>query len=156
MRKLTGFLLLLLLTGCNLTDRGLSRLQVVEDLTLGAGMEDVKQQWFLYSTKPIVVDQAMSTDSDIVCRGVSRDPAVTGFYFFFDSKTKLLHQVEWRYQSSMTEAKEKELQDYWTQKLWEPSYHRRWGGKVWAWSDRRAHLELYLDDGICHLIQRLN
>lgn len=156
MRKLAALILFSLLSGCNLSDRGLSKLQVVEDLVLGSSMEDVKQQWFLYSTKPIVVDQAMSTDSDIVCRGVSRDPAVTGFYFFFDSKTKFLRQVEWRYQSSMTEAKEKELRDYWAQKLWEPSYHRRWDGKVWVWSDRRAHLELYLADGICHLIQRLN
>ncbi len=144
------------LTGCNLSDRGLSKLQVAEDLMLGANMEDSKQQWFLYSTKELVVDQLMSTDSDIVYRGVSRDPAVTGFYFFFNSKTKILHQIEWRYQSSMTEAKEKELLDYWAKKLWNPSYHQRWEGKVYVWDDRKAQLQLYLADGICHLIQKLN
>lgn len=144
------------LAGCNFSDRGLSKLQVAEDLVLGANMEDIKQQWFLYSTKELVVDQSMSTDSDTVYRGVSRDPAVTSFYFFFDSKTKILHQVEWRYQSSMTEAKEKELLDYWTQKLWSPSFHQRWDGKVYVWDDRKAQLQLYLADGICHLIQKLN
>jgi hypothetical protein len=81
---------------------------------------------------------------------------VTGFYLFFNSKKKNLEQVEWRYHSSMTEAKEKELLDYWTKKLWEPSYHQRWDGKVYVWNDRKARLELYLADGICHLIHRLN
>jgi hypothetical protein len=154
----THFLLLLpiLLAGCNLADRGLSKLQVVEDLTLGSSLEDIKQQWFLYSDKPLVVDEAMSSGSDLVYRGVSHDPAVTGLYFFFDSKSKILHQVEWRYQSSMTEAKEKELLEDWTKKLWEPSYHRRWDGQVYVWSDRKAQLQLYLADGICHLIQKLN
>ncbi len=149
-------ILALTLTGCNLSDRGMARLQVVEDLKLGTSMEDVKQQWFLYSVKPLQVDQAVSSESAIVYRGISRDPGVTGFYLFFNSKKKNLEQVEWRYHSSMTEAKEKELLDYWAKKLWEPSYHQRWDGKVYVWSDRKARLELYLADGICHLIHRLN
>jgi hypothetical protein len=98
----------------------------------------------------------MSSESDVVYRGVSRDPAVTGFYFFFNSKTKTLQQIEWRYQSSMTEAKEGELLDYWTGKLWAPSLHQRWDGKVYVWADRKAQLQLYLADGICHLIQKQN
>jgi hypothetical protein len=156
MRWWAPLFLSLSLAGCGLSDRGISKLQIAEDLGLGARLEDIQQQWFLYSTKELVVDQAMSGDSDIVYRGVSRDPAVTGFYFFFNSKSKILHQIEWRYQSSMTEAKEKDLLDYWTKKLWEPSYHERWDGKVYVWGDRKAQLQLYLADGICHLIQRLN
>jgi hypothetical protein len=156
MRALLGSLFILFLTGCNLADRGLSKLQVVDDLKLGTSMEDAKQQWFLYSTKPLQVDQSVGSDSDIVYRGVSRDPAVTAFYLFFNSKTQVLEQAEWRYHSGMTEAKEEELLDFWTKKLWVPSYHRRWDGKVYVWSDRKAQLELYLADGICHLIQKLN
>jgi hypothetical protein len=143
-------------SGCRLRDRGLAKLQVVEDLTLGAHMEDIKQQWFLYSTKPLVVDTTMSTEKDIVYRGVSRDPAVTVMYFFFNSRTKILHQVEWRYHSSMTAFKEKELLEYWTKKLWPPDLHHRWEGRVYVWKDRNAELDLYLADGICHLIQKLN
>ena len=56
----------------------------------------------------------------------------------------------------MTEAKEGELLDYWSKRLWPPSYHQRWDGKVYAWVDRKAQLDLYLADGICHLIQKLN
>ena len=156
MRWMTTLVLLFLLGGCNLTDRGMVKLQVVEDLKLGTSLEDAKQQWFLYSVKPLQVDQAVSSDTAIVYRGISRDPGVTGFYLFFNSKKKVLEQVEWRYHSSMTEAKEKELLDQWTKKLWEPSYHQRWDGKVYVWSDRKARLELYLADGICHLIHRLN
>ena len=156
MRWMTNLLFVLLLSGCSFSDRGMAKLQVVEDLKLGTSMEDVKQQWFLYSTKPLQVDQAVSSESAIVYRGISRDPGVTGFYLFFNSKKKNLEQVEWRYHSSMTEAKEKELLDYWAKKLWEPSYHQRWDGKVYVWSDRKARLELYLADGICHLIHRLN
>jgi hypothetical protein len=156
MRPMLGAFLLIVLAGCNLSDRGMAKLQVAEDLKLGTSMEDAKQQWFNYSSKPLVVDQTMSTDSDIVYRGVSFEPSVTGFYLFFNSKTKVLEQVEWRYHSSMTEAKEKELLDLWTRKLWTPSYHQRWDGKVYVWSDRKAQLQLYLADGICHLIQRLN
>ncbi len=156
MRWFIPLLCLAALAGCNLTDRGMAKLQVAEDLTLGQYMEDVKQQWFLYSTKPLQVDQAMSTERQIAYRGVSRDPAVTGFYLYFNSKTKILEQAEWRYHSSMTESKEKELQDYWTKKLWPPSFQQRWDGKVYVWGDRKARLELYLADGICHLIHRLN
>lgn len=156
MRRAAALLSLFILAGCNLSDRGLAKLQVVEDLTLGASLEDIKQQWFLYSDKPLVVDESMSGGANIVYRGVSRDPAVTGLYLFFDPKTKTLRQVEWRYQSSMTDAKEKELLDTWTKKLWAPSYHRRWDGQVYVWSDRKAELQLYLADGICHLIQKLN
>jgi len=148
--------LLVSMGGCTFSDRGLSKLQVAEDLTLGTPMEDVKQQWFLYSVKHLQVDQAMSSDKFIVYRGVSRDPAVTGFYLFFNSRKKILEQAEWRYHSSMTEAKEKDLMEYWSKKLWSPSYHQRWDGKVYVWNDRRARLELYLADGICHLIHRLN
>jgi hypothetical protein len=147
---------LIALTGCNFNDRGLAKLQVVEDLRLGTPMEDVKQQWFLYSSKALQVDQAVSSERDIVYRGVSRDQGVTSFYLFFHSKTKKLEKVEWRYHSSMTEAKEMELKNFWTRKLWEPSYHQRWDGKVFVWSDRKARLELYLADGICHLIHQLN
>ncbi len=156
MRWMTNLLLITVLSGCSFSDRGMAKLQVVEDLKLGTSIEDVKQQWFLYSTKPLQVDQAVSSESAIVYRGISRDPGVTGFYLFFNSKKKNLEQVEWRYHSSMTEAKEKELLDYWAKKLWEPSYHQRWDGKVYVWSDRKARLELYLADGICHLIHRLN
>ena len=153
-----SFFLIALLgfTGCSLTDRGLYKLQVVEDLTLGSAMDDIKQNWFLFSTKPLQVDQAMSSESAIAYRGVSRDPGVTSFYLYFNSKTKTLEQAEWRYHSSMTEMKEKELLDYWSKKLWSPSFHQRWEGKVYVWSDRKARLELYLADGICHLIQRVN
>lgn len=147
---------LVALSGCNFSNRGLAKLQVVEDLALGTPMEDVRQQWFLYSTKPMRVDQAMSNESAIVYRAVSRDPGVTGFYLFFHSKSKALQKAEWRYHSSMTESKEKELLAQWTKKLWKPSYHQRWEGKVYLWSDRKARLELYLSDGICHLIHRLN
>ena len=156
MRWMTNLLLITVLSGCSFSDRGMAKLQVVKDLKLGTSMEDVKQQWLLYSTKPLQVDQAVSSESAIVYRGISRDPGVTGFYLFFNSNKKNLEQVEWRYHSSMTEAKEKELLDYWAKKLWEPSYHQRWDGKVYVWSDRKARLELYLADGICHLIHRLN
>jgi hypothetical protein len=156
MRWWAFFFLCWSLAGCDLSDRGLSKLQIAEDLALGGNLEDIKQQWFLYSAKELTVDQDMSRGAQIVYRGVSRDPVVTGFYFFFNSRTKTLQQVEWRYQSSMTEAKEKELLDYWTQKLWEPSCHQRWDGKVYVWGDRKAQLQLYLADGICHLIQKLN
>lgn len=156
MRWATCLFLLFSITGCNFSNRGMAKLQVVEDLKLGTSMEDVKGQWFLYSTKPFRVDQAVSSESHIVYRGISRDPGVTSFYLFFNSKTKILDQAEWRYHSSMTEAKEKELLDSWTKKLWKPSYHQRWEGKVYVWSDRKARLELYLADGICHLIHRLN
>jgi len=151
-----GILLsLLTLSGCDFRDRGIARLQVVEDLVLGTSLEEVKDHWYLYSKKPFLVDQEMSTSSAVVYRGESRDTGVTGFYMFFNSKNRVLEQVEWRYHSSMTEAKEKELLDLWTKKLGEPSLSRRWGGHVYAWSDRRAKLELYISDGICHLIHRL-
>jgi len=156
MRWITYLFLTLFLAGCGFSDRGMAKLQVVEDLKLGTLMDDVKQQWFLYSSKPLQVDQAVSSEKDIVYRGVSRDPGVISFYLYFNSKTKKLEQAEWRYHSSMTESKEKELRDYWAKKLWEPSYHQRWDGKVYVWSDRKARLELYLADGICHLIHRLN
>ena len=144
------------LCGCDIADRGLAKLQVVEDLALGSAMDDIKQNWFLFSTKPLQVDQEISSESAIVYRGVSRDPGVTSFYLYFNSKTKILEQAEWRYHSSMTETKEKELLDLWSKKLWTPSFHQRWDGQVYVWSDRKARLELYLADGICHLIQRLN
>ena len=102
MRFTMGLILLLSLTGCGFSDRGLAKLQIVEDLKLGASMEDVKQEWFLYSSKPLQVDQAVSSEKDIVYRGVSRDLGVTSFYLFFNSKNKKLEQVEWRYHSSMT------------------------------------------------------
>ena len=155
---LFAFICLLSLTspGCRLRDRGLAKLQVVEDLTLGTHMEDIKQQWFLYSPKRLVVDTSMSTEKDIVYRGVSRDPAVTAMFFFFNSRTKILHQVEWRYHSSMTAFKEKELLEHWTKKLWPPELHHRWEGRVYVWRDRKAELDLYLADGICHLIQKLD
>ena len=146
---------LLGLSACYFSDRGLAKLQVIEDLSLGSSMDDVKQQWFLYSTKPLQVDQAVSTDASIVYRGVSRDPGVTSFYLYFNSKTKTLEQAEWRYHSSMTNTKEKELLELWTKKLWEPGSQQRWDGKVYVWSDRKAELELYLADGICHLIHKL-
>jgi hypothetical protein len=148
-------LLLLGLAGCNLTDRGLAKLQVVEDLILGLPMDDIKHNWFLYSTKPMQVDQDMSDETAIVYRGVSRDRGVTGFYLYFNPKTKILEKAEWRYHSSMTAIKEKELVELWTKQLWPPSFHRRWDGRVYSWEDRRARLELYIADGICHLIQRL-
>ena len=72
MKKFFIFCFGMYLSGCSLSDRGLAKLQVVEDLVLGTPMEDVKQEWFLYSTKPLVVDQTMSTEMDIVYRGVSR------------------------------------------------------------------------------------
>jgi len=56
----------------------------------------------------------------------------------------------------MTKSKEKELLEEWTRKLWKPNLHHRWEGRVYSWGDRKAHLELYLADGICHLIHRLN
>ena len=155
-RYFVVFLALGPVSACNMADRGLSKLQVTEDLTLGARLDDVKNEWFLYSTKPLQVDQAMSTDSHIAYRGVSRDPAVTGFNFFFNTKALILDQVEWRYHASMTESKEKELLDYWSKKLWQPGFQQRWYGRVYLWRDRKARLELYMADGICHLVQSLN
>lgn len=142
--------------GCNLTDKGLAQLQVVEEMFLGAPLDEIKSHWFLYSTKPLQVDQIISSDQRIVYRGVSRDPGVTGFYLFFDAKTRTLERAEWRYHSSMTNAKEKELLEEWTKRLGDPSYHRRWEGRVYSWADRNARLELYLSEGLCHLIHRLN
>ena len=147
---------LFLLTGCNFTDKGLIKLQVVDELYLGTPLDEIKQHWYLYSLKPLQVDQSMSNDAQIVYRGVSRDPGVTSFYLFFNTKTKAFEKAEWRYHSSMTETKQQELLDYWSKKLWDPSLNHRWEGKVYVWSDRKARLELYLADGICHLIQRLN
>ena len=63
--------------------------------------------------------------------------------------------MEWRYNSSMAGEKAKDLLGEWTKKLWEPSYHHRWDGQVYVWEDRKAQLQLYLADGICHLIQKL-
>jgi hypothetical protein len=145
-----------LLSGCNLSDRGLAKLQVVDELVLGAGLDEIKEHWFNFSIKRLQVEQTISNESFLVYRGVSRDPGVTSFYLFFRSKDKTLEKVEWRYHSSMTAVKEKELLDYWSKQLWAPSYHQRWEGKVFVWSDRKARLELYLADGICHLIHRLN
>jgi hypothetical protein len=156
MRRLFYCFLFLSLAGCNFTDRGLIKLQVVDELYLGTALDEIKQHWFLYSLKPLQVDQSMSNDSQIVYRGVSRDLGVTSFYLFFNTRTKTFEKAEWRYHSSMTETKEQELLDYWTKKLWEPSLNHRWEGRVYVWSDRKARLELYLADGICHLIQRLN
>jgi len=152
-----SFLLLyLVLCSCNLSDRGLAKLEVVDELALGMPLDEVKSHWFLFSTKPLQVESAVSNDTQLVYRGVSRDPGVTGNYFFFEPKNKTLTRVEWRYHSSMIHTKEKELLDQWTQRLWKPSFHRRWDGKVYSWTDRKAKLELYLSEGICHLIQRLD
>ena len=141
--------------GCHWTDRGLARLQVTDDLTLGMSLEEAKDHWYLYSQKPLQVDQEMSEDSLLAYRGSSRDAGVTGFYLFFNSKNRNLERVEWRYHSSMTETKEKELLEYWSKKLWNPSLSHRWGGHVYVWGDRRAQLELYIADGICHLVHGL-
>ncbi len=150
------FGVLLLVSACSLQDRGLSKLQVAEDLTLCARLDDVKTDWFLFSTKPLQLDQTMSNESELVYRGVSRDPSVMGFYFFFNVKTKTLVRIEWRFHSSMTDSKEKELLALWTQKLGNPGFQQRWGGRTYVWQDRKARLELYLTDGICHLVHRLN
>jgi hypothetical protein len=56
----------------------------------------------------------------------------------------------------MGESKEKELLDYWSKKLWRPGFQQRWNSRVYLWQDRKARLELYMADGICHLIHRLN
>jgi hypothetical protein len=155
--RIFGILLALVwVSACNMEDRGLSKLQVTEDLTLGSRLDDVKTDWFLYSTKALQVDQVLSTDTHLAYRGVSRDPSVTEFYFFFNNKTLVLDQVEWRYHTSMAESKEKELLDKWTKKLWPPSYQPRWNTHVYVWRDRKAKLELYVADGICHLVHQLN
>lgn len=155
-RKILIFLVCVGAAGCNFSDRGISKLEVVDELVLGMSLDEVKTHWYLYSTKALQVEQAISSESQLVYRGVSRDPGVTAFYLFFNTRTKVLERAEWRYHSSMTNSKEKELLEEWTKKLWTPSLHHRWDGRVYAWSDRKASLELYLADGICHLIHRLN
>ena len=44
----------------------------------------------------------------------------------------------------------------WTKRLWPPSYQPRWNTHVYVWRDRKAKLELYVADGICHLVHQLN
>jgi hypothetical protein len=152
-----GIILFFLLPlACGLEDKGFSKLQVAEDLSLGTKLDDVKTDWFLYSTKTLQLDQTMSNDSDLVYRGVSRDPSVTGFYFYFNVRTKILEHLEWCFHSSRTDSKEKELLEKWTQKLGPPSFEQHWGNRGYLWKDRKARLELYFSEGVCHLDHRLN
>jgi len=78
-----GLLVLIGLAGCDMTDRGIARLQVADDLTLGSSLEEVKGHWYFYSSKALQVDQIMSSSSYLVYRGASLDAGVTGFYLFF-------------------------------------------------------------------------
>ncbi len=155
--RIFGIILFFILPlACGLEDQGFSKLQVAEDLTLGSKLDDVKTDWFLYSIKPLQLDPTLSTDSDLVYRGVSRDTAVSGFYFYFNARTKTLEHLEWRFHSSRTDTKEKELLEKWTQKLGPPNFEQHWGNRGYLWKDRKARLELYLSEGICHLEHSLN
>jgi hypothetical protein len=161
--KRAAFLLLLaaglLGTGassCGLSDRGIARIQLEDELILGLPVDEVRDHWYWYSKKRLQVDPLSAEKGYLTYRGESHDPGVTSFILYFDIKRKVLHHVEFRYRPSLTEIKEKQLLDQWTRTLgFKPSLGRRWGGKVYTWADRKAKLELLVADGICLLRHRL-
>jgi len=139
---------------CTLSDRGLAKLEIEEELRLGMPLDEVKSRWYQYSTKPLVFDSALSDTKHLVYRGNNRDTSVNAFYLRFDLK-RTLREAEWRYQPSMAGVKEPQLVDFWTQKLWRPVRRRRFGGTSYLWVDRKAELELFVATGICQLTHRL-
>ena len=139
---------------CRITDRGLAKLEVEEELRLGMPLNEVKARWYQYSKKPLVFDRAMSDEKVIAYRGMNRDESVNSFYLRFDLKRNL-REVEWRYRPSMTSEKEQQLLELWTQRLWKPSLRIGFEGTTFYWADRKAVLELYVSSGICNLIHRL-
>jgi hypothetical protein len=145
----------LLLPACSLTDRGIAKIQIEDELILGSPLDEVRVHWYWYSKKRLQIDPLSAEKGFLTYRGVSYDPGVTSFILYFSIKNKALKQVEWRYRPSLTEIKTKELLDYWTQRLWSPSTEHHWGSKVFVWADRKARLELVMGDGICHLRHRL-
>jgi hypothetical protein len=139
---------------CTFSDRGLVKLEIEEELRLGMTLDEVKSRWYQYSTKPLVFDSALSDTKHLVYRGSNRDTSVNAFYLRFDLK-RTLREAEWRYQPSMAEVKERQLVDFWTQKLWKPVRRHRFGGTSYLWVDRKAELELFVTTGICQLTHRL-
>jgi hypothetical protein len=147
---------LLLLPACSMTDRGISRIQVEDELILGSPLDEVRDHWYWYSKKRLQIDPLSAQKGYLTYRGVSHDPGVTSFILYFSIKTKDLRQIEWRYRPSLTEIKSQELLHYWTGRLkFKPSIWAQWGGKVYVWADRKAKLELVVGEGICHLRHRL-
>jgi hypothetical protein len=147
-------LLLFFSPSCTFKDRGLAKLEIEDELRLGMSLDEVKNHWYQYSTKPLVFDAALSDTQHITYRGNNRDMSVNAFYVRFDLK-RTLREAEWRYQPSMADVKERQLLEYWTQKLWRPWRRRGLDGTTYLWIDRKAELELYVTTGICHLTQRL-
>jgi hypothetical protein len=147
-------LLIFFSPSCTLTDRGLAKLEIEDELRLGMPLDEVKSRWYQYSTKPLVYDSALSDTTHITYRGINRDSTVNAFYLHFDLK-RTLREAEWRYQPSMAEVKERQLLDLWTQRLWRPVRRRRFGGTSYLWVDRKAELELFVTTGMCHLTHRL-
>lgn len=139
---------------CTFTDRGLSRMEIEDELKLGVSLDEVRSRWYQYSTKPLVFDSALSDTKHLVYRGTNIDTSVNAFYLRFDLK-RTLRQVEWRYQPSMSDIKARQLIDYWTRKLWKPARRRSLEGTTYLWVDRKAELRLFVATGICQLTQRL-
>jgi len=162
MRRATILLLLAagllggLASSCALSDRGIAKIQLEDELILGLPVDEVREHWYWYSKKRLRVDPVSAEKGYLTYRGESHDPGITSFILYFNIKTKTLHHVEFRYRPSITQMKEKELLIHWTRELgFKPSTHRRWGGKMYRWADRKALLELTVADGICVLRHRL-
>ncbi len=143
-------------TSCALSDRGIARIQLEDELILGLPLDEVRDHWYWYSKKRLQLDPLSAEKGYLTFRGESHDPGVTSFILYFSIKTKALRQVEFRYRPSITEMKEKELLIHWSKTLgFKPSVGHRWGGKIYTWADRKAKLELTVAEGICHLRHRL-
>jgi len=139
---------------CTFKDRGLAKLEIEDELRLGNTLDEVRSHWYQYSTKPLVFDAALSDTKRLTYRGNNRDMSVNSFYVRFDLK-RTLREAEWRYQASMADVKERQLLEYWTERLWKPSRRRGLDSTTYLWVDRKAELRLYVATGICHLPHRL-
>jgi len=144
-----------ILPACSVTDRGIVKIQVEDELILGSPLDEVRDHWYWYSKKQLQLDPLSAEKGLLTYRGISHDPGVTSFFLYFGIKNKTLRQVEWRYRPSLTEIKSQEILADWTKRLWKPSVEHRWGSKVYVWADRKARLELMVGDGICILRHRM-
>ena len=143
------------LSACALSDKGIAKIQLEDELILGLPLDEVRDHWYWYSKKRLQIDPLSAEKGFLTYRGVSYDPGVTSFILYFSIKDKRLKHVEFRYRPSLTEIKTGELVKEWTERLGPPSIRRRWSSKRYVWADRKAKLEITVGDGICHLHHRL-
>lgn len=153
---ISALLLLLPLASCAPPDRGIARLQLLEELRLADSLDEVRDHWWLYSLKPLRLDPTAGRRGNLTYRAVSRDTSVTTFLLHFDLKSKRLVETEWRYRPSLAEEKRKELLGRWTARLGKPEVDRHWGGGTsWIWRDFRGEIEIFAAEGICQMHHRL-